>query len=120
MRRTTIDSRTAGLGFLLQGNVWIRVEERGSDTLPAQHRIDMRIRKNFRIGAGSLYVWADNPYNWQEVISIMGPDISKSVLDKDSEYLFLHVKHLSLEAECRRFLKRALAVFILDRDFEAF
>ncbi len=83
-----VDAYTVFGGPLFQGQVWLRAEKRGSQRLPAQHRIDMRLKKNFRIGAASLYVWGDvfnllnsntttwygdNPYNYQQIFNIIAP-----------------------------------------------
>ncbi|MBN1224237.1 MAG: TonB-dependent receptor [Candidatus Aminicenantes bacterium] len=88
-------SYEAGLGALYQGGVTIFTEERGSQRLPDQHLLDIRIEKAFNIGKGQLALQLDgyNVFNnnqatsigsttnfdWfqdqrgQEVYSIMGP-----------------------------------------------
>ena len=67
----TIRSDIAGLGQLWQGFVSILAETRGSRKLPDQHILNIRVEKNFKIGAGYLGFIAEvfNAFNSNEVTS---------------------------------------------------
>jgi hypothetical protein len=83
----------AGLGVLYQGAEIIFVEPRGTEKLPDQHLLDVRLEKTFNVWKGQIGLQVDayNLFNnnraasvgsltnvswtstWQRVISIMGP-----------------------------------------------
>jgi len=67
-----IRSYEAGLGSLYQGGVTIFAEQRGSQELPDQHLLDLRLEKAFRVGRGEVAIQADvyNAFNNNRTTSI--------------------------------------------------
>lgn len=70
------------LGRLSQGVVTINAETRGSENLPAQHNLDFRVEKNFKIGPGHLSLMVDvfrslNLQTTTSIGSLTGVDIGR-------------------------------------------
>jgi hypothetical protein len=67
-----IRSIEAGLGFLYQGAEIIFAEPRGTEKLPDQHLLDVRLEKTFNIGKGQIGLQADayNLFNSNRVTSV--------------------------------------------------
>jgi hypothetical protein len=75
-------SLEAGIGALSQGVVTINAETRGSSNLPAQHNLDLRLEKAFKIGPGHLSLIADvfrslNLNTTTSIGSLTGVDIGR-------------------------------------------
>lgn len=62
----------AGLGVLYQGAEIIYVEPRGSEKLPAQHNLDLRIEKTFNLWRGQIGIQLDayNVFNSNKATSV--------------------------------------------------
>lgn len=67
-----IRSYEAGLGYLYQGLVSIYAEKRGSENLPAQHLLDLRIQKDIKLPKGELGIVFDcyNAFNNNKATSV--------------------------------------------------
>jgi hypothetical protein len=62
----------AGLGSLYQGGVAIFAEPRGTQELPDQHLLDLRIEKAFNLGKGQIAAQIDiyNVFNNNQATSV--------------------------------------------------
>ena len=79
---TRLRSLEANTGWLQQGVVTINAEKRGSQRLPANHNLDFRVEKNFRLGPGSLRLMVDvfralNLHTTTSIGSLRGVDIGR-------------------------------------------
>lgn len=79
---TRLRNLEANTGNLQQGVVTINAEPRGSQRLPANHNLDFRIEKNFKLGPGSLRFMVDvfrslNLQTTTSIGSLRGVDIGR-------------------------------------------